>query len=382
MSRVILPTEIVGNEFLVSRAPSHVVTSSVAPPAPSVAVPAPAFKQRDFQVPESYLLKPSLWSRLSDFTANHHLIVIALLFLIVSSGATVTAGQIISARIAPVTPIYRRTVTQSVNGPNTVINTKDLAKRLAAITAQRIEIKIGSQTAALSAATTKSWLNVVTDKPHGVSYVHVNGTAVAASLTSLAKANTVAPVSEVKATQPDGTIATIATGKNGSQPADTSLIASQITKTFLSGRGMQLELPVKPVNFASVTPTAFAKLLEVNVNTKQMYAYDNGQLTRTFAISAGAPATPTPIGQYKVYQKLTVQDMKGLNPNGTKYFQPHVHWINYFLPGGYAVHGNYWRPLDWFGNINSSHGCVSLPDDEAEWVYNWAPIGTTVITHY
>jgi lipoprotein-anchoring transpeptidase ErfK/SrfK len=74
--------------------------------------------------------------------------------------------------------------------------------------------------------------------------------------------------------------------------------------------------------------------------------------------------------------------MKGFNADGTKYLQPHVHWINYFLPGGYAVHGNYWRPLSWFGNINSSHGCVSLPDDQAQWVYNWAPIGTTVITHY
>ena len=113
-----------------------------------------------------------------------------------------------------------------------------------------------------------------------------------------------------------------------------------------------------------------------------MWLYDKGQLTKTYPISAGAAATPTPIGQYKIYSKLAVQDMKGFNPNGSKYFQPHVRWINYFLPGGYAVHGNYWRPLSWFGAVNSSHGCVSLPDDQAKEVYDWAPIGTTVITHY
>jgi lipoprotein-anchoring transpeptidase ErfK/SrfK len=112
-----------------------------------------------------------------------------------------------------------------------------------------------------------------------------------------------------------------------------------------------------------------------------MWVYEKGQLVNQFAVSAGAPATPTPLGRFQIYQKLAVQDMKGYNANGTKYFQPHVHWISYFLPGGYAVHGVYWHPLSWFGVNNSSHGCVGLPDATAEWVYDWAPIGTTVITH-
>jgi len=97
-------------------------------------------------------------------------------------------------------------------------------------------------------------------------------------------------------------------------------------------------------------------------------------------ISAGAPETPTPLGQYKIYAKFTRQDMRGFNPNGTKYFQPNVQWINYFYAGN-AIHGNYWRPTSWFGNRNSSHGCVSLPNDEAKWVYDWTPIGTPIVTH-
>ena len=59
---------------------------------------------------------------------------------------------------------------------------------------------------------------------------------------------------------------------------------------------------------------------------------------------------------------------------------PDVKWINYFYRD-YAIHGNYWRPLSYFGNINSSHGCVGLEDTEAEWIYSWAPIGTPVIVH-
>lgn len=72
--------------------------------------------------------------------------------------------------------------------------------------------------------------------------------------------------------------------------------------------------------------------------------------------------------------------MSGYNVNGTKYFQPKVPYVNYF-DGADAIHGNYWRPPSWFGNINSSHGCVGLQVSDSEWIYNWAPIGTTVIVH-
>ena len=72
--------------------------------------------------------------------------------------------------------------------------------------------------------------------------------------------------------------------------------------------------------------------------------------------------------------------MKGANVDGSRYFQAAVPYVNYFY-GSYAIHGNYWRPDSWFGNINSSHGCVGINDPDDAWVYNWAPIGTPVIVH-
>ncbi len=103
-------------------------------------------------------------------------------------------------------------------------------------------------------------------------------------------------------------------------------------------------------------------------------------LVRTELISAGEPASPTVTGQFAIYSKYGQQDMRGNNVDGSRYFQPHVRWISYFYKD-YAIHGNYWRPLSYFGNINSSHGCVSMVDSEAEVIYNWAPVGTPVIVH-
>jgi lipoprotein-anchoring transpeptidase ErfK/SrfK len=43
-----------------------------------------------------------------------------------------------------------------------------------------------------------------------------------------------------------------------------------------------------------------------------------------------------------------------------------------------AFHGAYWH--DDFGKPRS-HGCVNLPLQFAEWLYEWAPLGTRVWIH-
>ncbi len=72
--------------------------------------------------------------------------------------------------------------------------------------------------------------------------------------------------------------------------------------------------------------------------------------------------------------------MQGGNADGSRYFQPDVPYVNYFY-ADYAVHGNYWRPSSYFGNINSSHGCIGVSVGDGAWIYDWASIGTPVIVH-
>jgi lipoprotein-anchoring transpeptidase ErfK/SrfK len=42
---------------------------------------------------------------------------------------------------------------------------------------------------------------------------------------------------------------------------------------------------------------------------------------------------------------------------------------------GYSFHGTYWHNN--FG-FPMSHGCVNMPTPEAEWLYNFAEVGTPV----
>ncbi len=318
-----------------------------------------------------------------ELAQQYSLGVFALLFLLVGSSSIQVAAVYLSAHIPSIAlPASGFHVPAApVQGPNMTVASDQLAATLKHIKNQQLSVTFGEKTVAISSDAIQGWLQIAADKHQPVSYIHVNDKAISATLADVAKPFLKTPSNQVTVTRPDGSASIIATGKNGVTLGDTTSLRQQITQNLLGGRGLQLNAPLISQPFQAVNASSIDKLLEVNVVSKEMWAYDKGVLTRSFPISAGAPSTPTPIGQFQIYQKLAVQDMRGFNANGTKYFQPHVHWISYFLPGGYAVHGVYWHPQSWFGVNNSSHGCVGLPDDQAEWVYNWAPIGTTVITH-
>lgn len=308
---------------------------------------------------------------------------IAVLFLLVASSSIQITAAYALAHIPSIPQVNTgvRIPPKPIQGPNLTVATEDLASSLQRIVTQQIHIIINGQSVSVSPETIRNWLQIATDKGKQVSYIHVKADTVAVSIARLAAPLLKAPINPVIITRPDGTSSTIGTGRNGTALSNSPELEKQISQKLLAAQGFQLDASLRSLPFQTVTAASIAKLLEINIASKQLFAYDSGQLTSSFPISAGAPATPTPIGQFQIYQKLAVQDMRGNNVDGSKYFQPHVHWINYFLPGGYAVHGNYWRPRSYFGAINSSHGCVSLPDTQAKWVYDWAPLGTTVITH-
>lgn len=168
-------------------------------------------------------------------------------------------------------------------------------------------------------------------------------------------------------------------GRSGVDIVNKEALASEISKQILSKPTINQTLSVQYQTYKTVTATPHDKWIAVDLTSKVLYAYENTKLVNTFLISGGAPGTPTVEGTYKIYTKLASQDMSGPNADGTRYSQPDVPYVNYFY-ADYAIHGVYWRPDSYLGNINASHGCVGMNVTQAGWLYNWAPVGTTVIT--
>jgi lipoprotein-anchoring transpeptidase ErfK/SrfK len=169
-------------------------------------------------------------------------------------------------------------------------------------------------------------------------------------------------------------------GANGVDVVSKNQTAADVAKKLLDSKGVKTDLSIKYAGSQTVEVQPYAKWLVADVTTKRMYAYENTTLVKSFLISAGAPRTPTVQGKYAIYARYRSQDMSGNNADGSRYFQPAVPYVNYFY-GGYAIHGNYWRPESWFGNINSSHGCIGVNVTDGSWIYNWATTGTPVIVH-
>jgi lipoprotein-anchoring transpeptidase ErfK/SrfK len=133
--------------------------------------------------------------------------------------------------------------------------------------------------------------------------------------------------------------------------------------------------PVPPS--ATPIPTAAAshgaRWIDVDLTNQRLIAYEGEKPVRWVTVSTGLPRTPTVTGRFKIYVKYRSAGM-----SGPGYNLPGVPYVMYFYRG-YGLHGTYWHNN--FGHP-MSHGCVNLPTPEAEWLFNWASVGTPVVVHY
>jgi lipoprotein-anchoring transpeptidase ErfK/SrfK len=150
---------------------------------------------------------------------------------------------------------------------------------------------------------------------------------------------------------------------------------------------MSMEVIVDTPTSAYVAPTAGApapgvvakignggaRWIDVNLSTQSVYAYQGDTVVNSFIVSTGTWAHPTVTGQYKIYVKFVAANM-----SGPGYFLPNVPYVMYFYKG-YGLHGTYWHHN--FGTP-MSHGCVNLQTSDAQWLFNWASVGTVVNVHY
>lgn len=245
---------------------------------------------------------------------------------------------------------------------------------------QPITFVIGQKTIKPSSADIANWLEITPKTDKSNINITVNSGKVVEYINRLA-ANSIRPArNEMVVDKPDGTRLVITSGLQGMDIKNKGQAATTVANTLLDAKGMNIAMPVTYQPFQTVQAGYYGKWIEADVTNKRLYAHEYTSTIRTFLISAGAPATPTVTGQYTIGRKYISQDMSGSNIDGSNYFQPRVPYVNYFYQG-YAIHGNYWRPASYFGNINSSHGCIGLMTEDSRWLYDWAPVGTPIIIY-
>ena len=96
-------------------------------------------------------------------------------------------------------------------------------------------------------------------------------------------------------------------------------------------------------------------------------------------MATGKDGFNTPAGTFAIYSKYPMETMTG-SAGGETWYVPDIPWVQYVV-GGVALHGTYWHDR-WGTGFRLSHGCINLNIDDAQWLYEWADIGTQVDIHY
>jgi len=224
----------------------------------------------------------------------------------------------------------------------------------------------------------------------------VDGARVGAWIASVGEATEIAPVAGVRNVNERGEVVSISQeGQTGYAATNTDAVTSEAVAALQAG------VPYSgALSYDATEPTYEDRLiaegaqnlvyqaapgekwLDVDLSSNSVTAYEGATVVSgPMAMVPGMPEMPTPTGTFRVYLKYDVQTMRGTNPDGTPYVAPGIPWVTYFT-GSIAFHGAPWRDSFGWSGPGGSHGCVNLPVSSAKFIYDWAPMGTVVVSHY
>ncbi|OWK26806.1 MAG: hypothetical protein US76_01730, partial [Parcubacteria group bacterium GW2011_GWA2_38_13b] len=135
-----------------------------------------------------------------------------------------------------------------------------------------------------------------------------------------------------------------------------------------------VEVPTETSEIIYTPIIAVGKYIDVDLKNMVIILFENGEIVKKLPVAAkGNPKTsPTKEGIFNVLMKKE------------KVFSNIYHaWLPWSIKfsGPYFIHGwPYWPNGERLTSVYSG-GCVRLYDKDAEYVYNWAEIGTPVIVY-
>jgi hypothetical protein len=154
---------------------------------------------------------------------------------------------------------------------------------------------------------------------------------------------------------------------------------SDVGRRLAAARGLNTAPVAQLPGTAIWSPAIWQRHIDVDLSAQQMVAYEGDLAVWHAPVATGRDGFNTPTGDFAIYYRVPMQDMTG-SIGGESWYVPHIPWVQYIV-GGVAFHGTYWHNAHGTG-VRMSHGCVNLRIDDAQWLYEWADIGTTVTIHY
>jgi lipoprotein-anchoring transpeptidase ErfK/SrfK len=125
--------------------------------------------------------------------------------------------------------------------------------------------------------------------------------------------------------------------------------------------------------------------VDVDLSTQTASLLIDDQVVYTAPITSGKNGYETPTGVWHIVSQVTNETMTsaqaGIVDPKERYDVENVLFTQYFDYAGDALHLNYWQPDSVFGNARTSHGCVGLFIQDAQYFWFFGRPGMEVDVH-
>jgi len=145
----------------------------------------------------------------------------------------------------------------------------------------------------------------------------------------------------------------------------------------------RVRLPVRPNGIEGYIHADDVRLVRVHtritvdLSERELVLHRDGEPVLHSLVAIGAPGTPTPTGRYYVNQRLIASDATGPWGPGALGISAFSDVLQEWIQGGpIAIHGT--NAPSSIGQA-ASHGCIRLPNDVLNRVFEAADAGTPVI---
>jgi lipoprotein-anchoring transpeptidase ErfK/SrfK len=124
------------------------------------------------------------------------------------------------------------------------------------------------------------------------------------------------------------------------------------------------------------------KRIEINISEQRMYVWQGDRLVYKWVCSTGEPGRNTATGHFRILDKIP-EAWAGTWSLRMPYWMG-IYWAGSLENGIHALPILPNGARLWEGYLGSrvSYGCVILSTENAQTLYNWAPVGTPVWIHY
>ncbi len=146
---------------------------------------------------------------------------------------------------------------------------------------------------------------------------------------------------------------------------------------YVYARNVGRSAPIAPTPLPDDAPWE-GRWIDIQLTQQLMVAYEGRTPVRTIVVTTGMPGWETPPGFYWINTRVENETMDS-GAIGAEYFYKleNVLYTQYFTNRGHALHYAWWRTPETIGRPGS-HGCINLLLSDAEFMWNWAGIGTPV----